>query len=133
VSAEQQLQAIADATQALGRADIPHWLYGGWAEDFYAGEIQRPHKDVDLVVWAHDAPEASAALEGSGFVAGTDITLERNGVTIDLHRVETDLAGNLSGGGAGTSWPPGALGSEQSTLDGVTCRVVDRSALRDRG
>ena len=127
MSAEAQLAAIADATAALARAGVPHWLYGGWSEDFHAGVVQREHDHSDLVVWSHDVGDARAALAESGFT-GEGRGLERDGVALDLCIVETDLAGSVLFADGGAEWPPGALGAEQRTLEGVTARVVSAEA-----
>jgi hypothetical protein len=125
---DAQLQALADATGALERAGVPHWLHGSWAEDFHAGAARPEHGDVDLVVWSHDADDAVAALRAAGFAPTDETHLERDGVTLELAIVETDLAGNVLSLESGAAWPAGALGGARATLDGVTCRVVSAEA-----
>lgn len=49
-----QLKAIADVNSVLDCARIDHWLFGGWAVDFYVGSVTRPHDDVDIAVWQSD-------------------------------------------------------------------------------
>jgi Aminoglycoside-2''-adenylyltransferase len=120
----EELQAVADATAALERAGVPHWLGGSWAEDFHAGAVHRGHGDIDLVVWNHDVDDAVAALKSGGFAAVDDTHLERDGIAVELVLVETDLAGNVLSVGDGSQWTPGALGGQRATLDGVTCRIV---------
>lgn len=129
---DAQLQALADATGALERAGVPHWLYGSWAEDFHAGAARAEHGDIDLVLWSHDVDDAVAALKGAGFAAQDDTHLERAGAALDLAVVETDLAGSVLCVRDGAEWPAGALGGERATLDGVTCRVVSAEAARWR-
>ena len=51
----------------LERAGIAYWLFGGWAVDFYAGSITRPHFDVDIAVWLDDLPRIAALLEADGW------------------------------------------------------------------
>jgi hypothetical protein len=41
-----QILLIAELTSCLYAASIPHWLFGGWVVDFLAGEITRPHHDL---------------------------------------------------------------------------------------
>jgi hypothetical protein len=120
----EDLQALADATAALERAGVPHWLGGSWAQDFHAGAMHRGHDDIDLVVWNHDVDDAVAALKGAGFAAVDDTHLERDGIVVDLVLVETDLAGNVLSVADGAEWPAGALGGERATLEGVTARVA---------
>jgi hypothetical protein len=123
-----QLPVLRDATAALDRAGVPHWLFGGWAEDFHAGAAREDHGDVDLVVWTHDADDAVAALKEAGFVTESDTLLVRDGVEVELVLVETDLAGNVLTARDGIELPAGALGGERATLDGVTARVVSADA-----
>jgi hypothetical protein len=128
----EDLQALADATAALERAGVPHWLGGSWADDFRAGSVHRGHGDIDLVVWNHDTDDAVAALKGAGFDAADDTHLERDGMAVELVLVETDLAGNVLSVADGGEWPAGSLGGERATLEGVTCRVVGAEASRSQ-
>ena len=40
--------------ELLDHHGIEYWLFGGWAVDFYAGSVTRPHDDVDVAVWLDD-------------------------------------------------------------------------------
>src|SRR5918997_1486664 len=48
---ETQLSLIRELADLLGKAHLRFWLRGGWALDFHAGRVTRPHKDVDLITW----------------------------------------------------------------------------------
>jgi hypothetical protein len=50
MSHDEQFAALAAVTEAFKRAGIEHWLFGGWAVDFYLGEITRTHDDLDLAI-----------------------------------------------------------------------------------
>jgi dihydrofolate reductase len=52
----RQLAALADVDRILAAASQEYWLFGGWAVDFHAGRITRPHGDVDVAVWLADLP-----------------------------------------------------------------------------
>uniref|UniRef100_UPI003978CD8B nucleotidyltransferase domain-containing protein n=1 Tax=Salmonella sp. SAL4443 TaxID=3159898 RepID=UPI003978CD8B len=65
--AARQLSALADVASVLDQEGLEYWLFGGWAVDFYAGRITRPHFDVDLAVWLDDFPRIAAVLERSGW------------------------------------------------------------------
>jgi hypothetical protein len=123
---------LAAATGALDATGVPHWLYGGWSEDFHAGAVQREHADIDLVVWSHDLDDATGALKSVAFAALDDTHFEREGVPLELCVVETDLAGNVLFVRDGVEWPAGALGGDRASLDGVTARVVNAEAARWR-
>ena len=60
--ATRQLQIIAETNeiaQSLG-ADV--WLRGGWAMDFYLGELTRDHEDIDWFAWISDAAKLTTEL-----------------------------------------------------------------------
>ncbi len=59
----EQLAAIESLGRALGDAGIEHWLFGGWAVDFWAGRVTRDHSDIDAVAWRRDYERIDAALQ----------------------------------------------------------------------
>jgi hypothetical protein len=44
----EQLSVLRDVTGLLRSRTFDHWLFGGWAVDFYVGKVTRPHGDIDL-------------------------------------------------------------------------------------
>jgi hypothetical protein len=48
VKAEDQLSALSHLDELFGQHAIEYWLFGGWAVDFHAGKVTRPHDDLDL-------------------------------------------------------------------------------------
>ena len=65
--ATRQLQLIAETNeiaQSLG-ADV--WLRGGWAMDFYLGELTRDHEDIDWFAWISDAAKLTTELLRRGY------------------------------------------------------------------
>lgn len=48
-------------------AGVNIWLRGGWAMDFFLGEVTRPHRDVDFFCPAHDADRLVALLHDLGY------------------------------------------------------------------
>ena len=66
-SVSRQLSALASVDALLERAGIAYWLFGGWAVDFYAGSVTRPHDDVDIAVWFDDLGKIAALLEEAGW------------------------------------------------------------------
>jgi dihydrofolate reductase len=132
-----QLAALADVARDLDRTGIDYWLFGGWAVDFYARRITRPHSDVDLAVWCSDLPRVSALLEASGWRHAPEpdedggTGYERAGVRLELtylvrdgERVFTPLR-ELE-----AEWPPHAFGDDTRELRGVRARLVSLAALR---
>ena len=71
VWAVTHLSMIREISDALTNAAIEHWLFGGWAVDFAVGEITRPHRDVDFVVWEGELPRITGLLESLGYRART--------------------------------------------------------------
>lgn len=134
---ELQLAALARVGELLARAQVDHWLFGGWAVDFHAGSVTRPHDDLDVAVWLADVPRIVQCLEGDGWrhapLEGEDggTGYERRGVRLELTYLAPDGAGRvcvpLRDGPA--DWPASALGDDVEELQGVRARVVSLSAL----
>ena len=116
-----QLDALRDVVAAFDAAGIDHWLFGGWAVDFHAGEVTRPHEDVDLAVREADLARIDAALVGAGWRHAPDVDedggtgYERGVVRLELTFLER--------------WPVDVDGSEEFALEGVRCLVVSRESL----
>jgi dihydrofolate reductase len=133
----QQLAALADVDRILAAAGHEYWLFGGWAVDFYAGRITRPHSDVDIAVWLDDLPRIAAALEDAGWRHAPEpdedggTGYERDGVRLELTylvrrdrgRVVTPLR-DLE-----ATWPEGAFGADEHELGVVRARLVSLAAL----
>jgi dihydrofolate reductase len=136
-AAARQLAALADVGRLLEEAGIEHWLFGGWAVDFYAGRITRPHFDVDLAVWLDDVPRIGAALEGDGWRHAPDpdenggTGYERGGVRLELtylvRRDDGSVVTPLRD--AEARWPEGAFGADTRELGGVRTRLVGLDPL----
>jgi hypothetical protein len=67
VSEEEQLAALARVHEGLIRRRIAYWLFGGWAVDFHAGSVTRPHEDLDLAVRSKDHDLIRALLVERGW------------------------------------------------------------------
>ena len=133
----RQLAALAEVAARLDESKLEHWLFGGWAVDFYAGRITRPHFDLDLAVWLDDVPRIAPILEGSGWLHAPDpeedggTGYERDGVRLEL----TFLVRRENGSVViplrdhDEPWPDGAFGSDERELNGVRARLVSLDAL----
>jgi hypothetical protein len=134
----QQLSALARVSERLQRAGIDYWLFGGWAVDFYAGSVTRPHDDLDLAVWLDDLPPIAELLHDDGWRhaplededGGTGY--ERGAVRLELTYLVRDGDGNiftpLRDGGRG-AWPSSALANDLGELRGVRSRLISLTAL----
>ena len=102
----------------------------GWAVDFYAGSITRPHSDVDIAIWLDDLPRIAALPRGgrlapcTGARRGPADGYERAGVRLELTflvrgddgRVVTPLRAFEA------VWPDGAFGDAVGELEGVSAQ-----------
>jgi dihydrofolate reductase len=136
-SSERQLAALAAVDGLFEKAGLRYWLFGGWAVDFYAGSITRPHSDVDIAVWLDDHPRIAALLDGDGWRHAPEpdedggTGYERAGVRLELTflvrdedgRVVTPLRTFVA------VWPDGAFGDAVGALEGVGAHLIGLEAL----
>ena len=61
-------QRWGPSTRSSRDAGIAYWLFGGWAVDFHAGAVTRPHDDVDIAVWLEDVPRIAELLTDAGWI-----------------------------------------------------------------
>jgi hypothetical protein len=122
---EEQLRAIGAIAAALDAAHVVYWLFGGWAVDFHAGRMTRPHDDIDVAVWADEFDRASAVLVGNGWERGEEagdgyVVFRRGEVRLELAFVDRERR---------DEWPADAFGNDVGSVDGVAARVIARGAL----
>jgi hypothetical protein len=139
VSAAEQLAALARVHQLLERHGIEYWLFGGWAVDFHAGSVTRPHDDLDMGVWLKDHNRIAALLAEDGWKHTPDkdedgyTRYERGTVRLELAFLARGENGQvytpLREGRA--SWPGGAFENDVAELRGVRARVISLRALKD--
>ena len=135
--AASQLAALGSIDTLLGRGRIDYWLFGGWAVDFYAGSITRPHFDVDIAVWLDDLPRIAALLVEDGWRHAPDpeenggTGYERDGVRLELTYLVRDEDGRVVTPLADSQapWPEGAFADDVRVLRGVRARTIGRAAL----
>jgi dihydrofolate reductase len=135
--AARQLAALADVDRLLREERLEYWLFGGWAVDFYAGRITRPHFDVDIAIWIEALPLLDAALCSAGWRHAPDpeedggTGYERGGVRLELtylvRRADGSVVTPLRDFEA--TWPEGAFGADTRELKGVHARIVGLDAL----
>jgi dihydrofolate reductase len=133
-----QLAALAEVAAQLERDGIAYWLFGGWAVDFHAGRITRPHEDIDIAVWRDDEPRIAALLAANGWDHAPEpdedggTGYERGGVRLELtYLVRRDgglIAVPLRDLDA--AWPDGAFEADERSLDGVSAHVIALEALK---
>jgi dihydrofolate reductase len=134
-----QLAALAEVTRLLEKDAIEHWLFGGWAVDFYAGHVTRYHDDVDLAVWLDDVPRIEQHVLDTGWehVPNPDedggTGYERGRVRLELtylrRRDDGSVVVPLRSGDV--PWRADAFGDDVRALDGVAASVIALPALRE--
>jgi hypothetical protein len=135
--AARQLSALARLQEMCASAHIEHWLFGGWAVDFYVGSITRAHDDIDVAVWLDDLPRIGELLAAEEWRHAPEPNedggtgYERAGVRLELTFLVRDAAGDtfipLRNGRV--SWSRDAFGEDVRELLGVHARVVSRASL----
>lgn len=133
-----QLSAITEVLNAANELGIEVWLRGGWAMDFYLGQITREHEDVDWFVWENDLPTMSALLTSRGWV---ELAIHPLDQQRDLLRDEVELGfaplarteggGVVVGGGPyrGEPWPEDMISDAVTgNLEGIRCPLISPTA-----
>jgi hypothetical protein len=138
VSEAEQLAAFARIHELLSEHGIDYWLFGGWAVDFHAGSVTRPHADLDLAVWQKDLERIAELLAEKGWKhapePGEDgcTGYERGGVRVELAFLARGATGEvytpLRNGRA--AWPDEAFEDDVGELRGVRARVMSLRALK---
>ncbi len=134
VDSRRQLDVIAEIVRLADATGVDVWLRGGWAMDFFLGEVTRPHLDIDFFCAASDADRLVAALHEHGYRddPGPPPEQQRDLVTADGIEVsfallgrDTDGCPTVAGGPhAGARWPTDLLTWQPCRLGDVTCRIV---------
>jgi hypothetical protein len=146
VREDAQLAALASIQELLDVREIDYWLFGGWAVDFHAGKVSRPHDDLDLAVWLVDHDRIAAVLASEGWRHAPEEAedgytgYKRGDVRLELAFLARDTNGEAYTPlkeGRGT-WPEASFGDDVAELQGVRARVIslralkaDKSAIRD--
>lgn len=137
-SVDDQLAAIASLDRALLRAGVDYWLFGGWAVDFWVGDLTRPHDDIDVGAWRTDFDAIRTALVAAGWehrpspedLVGTRYRLAS--AEAELTFFEPGPAGEvvvpLPTGPVVMS--PEPFEDVRRSLRGVTCRTIPLEVLR---
>jgi hypothetical protein len=131
--ADRQLRLIAEVVAVTAELGIEVWLRGGWAMDFFLGEVTRDHRDIDWFAWTGDVDVLGAELERRGFRTVPGLPPDQQ---LDLVKDDEDLSFNLLrkdegrvvvGGGpfAGSPWPGDMLDAHLGHLGDVRCSIIN--------
>lgn len=137
MDAGRQLRLIAEVVALAADTGLELWLRGGWAMDFFLGEVTRVHRDVDWFAWAGDADALAAELERRGFtpVPGVppeqQLDVAKDGEDLSFNLIRRDASGRIVVGGgpyAGQPWPPDLLAGHVGRLGGLSCPIISPRA-----
>jgi Aminoglycoside-2''-adenylyltransferase len=137
----EQLSALDEVHRRFESEGVEYWVFGGWAVDFHAGTVTRPHDDMDLAIWLHDGPRVARLLHQDGWTHEPEgaedgsTAFTRRGVRIELAFLQRDAADadpyTPLADGRRAAWAMGAFGHDVLTLAGVRARVIGLAALRE--
>jgi hypothetical protein len=135
--AERQLGLVAEVAATAVDLAVPVWLRGGWAMDFFLGEVTRDHVDIDWFAWATDAAAVQAGLLGRGYQPVGDwpreqqLDVAKDGEELSFAWLAEDEAGRVVVGGgpwAGKPWPAGMLDAAPGRIGPVQCPIISAAA-----
>ncbi|MFJ9341460.1 nucleotidyltransferase domain-containing protein [Streptomyces sp. NPDC101733] len=132
----RQLGMIGEVRAVVAELGTEVWLRGGWAVDFWLGEVTREHEDVDWFAWARDARALRERLVALGYEVlradAQQVDLARDGEELSFALVARGAGGAVVAAGgpwAGTAWPAGMLEpTVTGRLGGVESPVVSPEA-----
>jgi Aminoglycoside-2''-adenylyltransferase len=135
---EQQFEAIKALSNTLDRHGIDYWLFGGWAVDFWVGEITRAHDDIDVAAWRADYDLIKVALLDEGWqhtpVANEVVgTRYQWGTTqAEFTFVVADERGRvvIPFDDQPVLWSTRPFGTDRRELRGVTTRTIPLKLLK---
>lgn len=141
VSERKQLAALDDLHRCFEAEGVEYWLFGGWAVDFHAGTLTRPHGDLDLAIWLRDFPRIAQVLQNDGWTHEPEgaqdggAAFTRGAVSVELAFLQRDDADSEPytplANAERAAWAAGAFGRDVLTLCGVRARVITLAALRE--
>jgi hypothetical protein len=132
----RQLELIHEFASLAGEAGVEWWLRGGWALDFLLGRVTRAHEDIDVFIWAADAPRLLPRLKDKGYeeIGGPPPEQQRNlvkdGEEFHVTLIEENELGVVTAGGrwANLPWTKGMLDGPIGQIGDIRCRVISPEA-----
>lgn len=133
----RQLRLIGETVEIAKALGVEVWLRGGWAMDFFIGEVTRDHVDIDWFAWADDASALTDGLLRSGYEllpgppADQQLDFCKQGVESSFALVGKDRSGRIvvaGGPWAGEVWPEGMLDAPPGRIGALRCRIISPRA-----
>jgi hypothetical protein len=132
-----QLRVIDEIVGIARELGVEVWLRGGWAMDFFLGEVSRDHVDIDWFVWADAAADLAVTLPDHGYrsqpgpPADVQLDFVKDGVELSfalLARNETGDVVVAGGPWAGEPWPADMLAGDVGRIGGLRCAIISPRA-----
>ncbi|WP_284581133.1 aminoglycoside adenylyltransferase [Streptomyces sp. 2P-4] len=133
----RQLRLIGETVEIAKALGVEVRLRGGWAMDFFIGEVTRDHEDIDWFAWAEDAPALADGLLRSGYEplpgppAEQQLDFRKQGVESSFALLDEDRSGRVvvaGGPWAGEPWPEGMLDAAPGRIGAVQCPLISPRA-----
>lgn len=135
-STKKQLLLIEKVLKAFEKEELEIYLCGGWAVDFLAGVVSRPHVDIDTFIWKKDKGRISEIVKNLGFLVkdkGRKFQNSLEGFQFDMDFVEQIESGFVSGKSSdheGIKWSKETFEKPVTTKFGnVTANVINPQSL----
>ncbi|MEU3950257.1 aminoglycoside adenylyltransferase [Streptomyces sp. NPDC029526] len=128
---------ISETVEIAHATGAEVWLRGGWAMDFFIGEVTRDHVDIDWFAWAQDASALSAGLLRSGYEplsgppADQQLDFRKQDVECSFALLTRDRFERIvvaGGPWAGEKWPEGMLDAAAGRIGTLRCRIISPRA-----
>ncbi|MFJ9644074.1 nucleotidyltransferase domain-containing protein [Streptomyces sp. NPDC101206] len=133
----RQLRLIGETVGIAKACGVEVRLRGGWAMDFFLGEVTRDHEDIDWFAWAADAAALTDGLLRSGWEPlpgpppDQQLDFVKQGVESSFALLDRDRSGRVvvaGGPWAGESWPEGMLDAAEGRLGALRCGIISARA-----
>ena len=127
---------IEKVLKAFEKEELEIYLCGGWAVDFLAGVVSRPHVDIDTLIWKKDKEKISEIMKKLGFLVKDKERKFQNsldGFQFDMDFVEQLDNGFVSGKSSnhgGINWPKETFEKPiTGRLGDLEARVINPKSL----
>ncbi|MET7287153.1 aminoglycoside adenylyltransferase [Streptomyces sp. NPDC005573] len=133
----RQLGLIGETVGIAKTLGVEVWLRGGWAMDFFLGEVTRDHVDIDWFVRAKDASALTAGLLRSGYEplpgapAHQQLDFRKEGMESSFALLDVNRCGQVvvaGGPWAGAVWPKGMLDASSGRIGALRCPAISAHA-----
>lgn len=131
--AAHQLRLVSETLEVAASLGAPIWLRGGWAMDFFLGQVTRDHTDIDWFAWAVHAPALGRELLRHGYQPAPgpppeqQLDVVKEGLDSSFAWLARDRKGRVvvaGGPWAGELWPEGMLDGTEGRIRSLRSPIV---------